>query len=54
MPGQAAIHAALHPDTGNAIYFVAKGDGSHVFSSTLEAHNAAVNLYQRHQAEENL
>ena len=54
MPGQAAIHAALHPDTGDAIYFVAKGDGGHVFSSTLEAHNAAVNMYQRHKAEENL
>jgi UPF0755 protein len=54
MPGQAAIHAALHPDAGDAIYFVAKGDGSHVFSSTLEAHNAAVNLYQRHKVEENL
>jgi UPF0755 protein len=54
MPGQAAIHAALHPDTGDAIYFVAKGDGGHVFSSTLEAHNAAVNVYQRHKAEENL
>ncbi|GAB6140216.1 endolytic transglycosylase MltG [Methylosoma difficile] len=49
MPGQAAIHAALHPDNSTNLYFVAKGDGTHVFSSTLEAHNQAVNLYQRKQ-----
>ncbi len=54
MPGQAAIHAALHPDAGESLYFVAKGDGTHVFSSTLEAHNAAVSLYQRHKTEESL
>lgn len=47
MPGRAAIHAALHPDDSKAIYFVADGHGRHVFSETLEAHNQAVNRYQR-------
>lgn len=46
MPGAEAIHAALHPAPGNALYFVAKGDGSHVFSATLEGHNRAVRRYQ--------
>lgn len=46
MPGQAAIHAALHPDTGTALYFVARGDGTHEFSATLEEHNRAVRKYQ--------
>ncbi len=46
MPGLAAIEAALHPDKGNTLYFVAKGDGSHVFSSTLAQHNEAVIKYQ--------
>jgi UPF0755 protein len=47
MPGRAAIHAALHPDAGNSLYFVAKGDGTHVFSSTLHDHNHAVALFQK-------
>lgn len=42
LPGRAAIRAALHPASGDAVYFVAKGDGSHEFSTTLEAHNRAV------------
>ena len=46
MPGRAAIEAALHPAKGKALYFVAKGDGSHVFSSTLQQHNEAVIKYQ--------
>ena len=46
MPGRAAIEAALHPAKGNSLYFVAKGDGSHVFSSTLKQHNEAVIKYQ--------
>jgi UPF0755 protein len=44
--GREAIHAALNPVAGNSLYFVAKGDGSHVFSSDLDAHNAAVREYQ--------
>lgn len=46
MPGRAAIEAALHPAKGKALYFVAKGDGSHQFSETLAEHNAAVRRYQ--------
>jgi UPF0755 protein len=46
LPGQEAIHAALHPEEGDALYFVAKGDGSHQFSATLEEHNRAVQNYQ--------
>ena len=47
MPGRDAIIAALHPDSGNALYFVARGDGTHVFSATLTDHNLAVDSYQR-------
>ncbi|MDX1694056.1 MAG: endolytic transglycosylase MltG [Ketobacteraceae bacterium] len=45
-PGREAIHAALHPAEGKTLYFVARGDGSHVFSETLEEHNRAVRQYQ--------
>lgn len=47
LPGKAALAAALHPEKTDALYFVARGDGSSVFSSSLEAHNRAVNQYQR-------
>ncbi len=47
MPGKEAIHAALHPAAGNSIYFVSRGNGSHVFSATLRDHNNAVNTFQR-------
>jgi len=46
MAGKAAIKAALQPLKTEEVYFVAKGDGSHQFSTTLEAHNAAVRKYQ--------
>ena len=46
MVGREAIHAALHPEDGKALYFVAKGDGSHHFSETLAEHNRAVRKYQ--------
>lgn len=46
MPGKAAIHAALHPAKGKSLYFVARGDGSHVFSTSLREHNKAVYQYQ--------
>jgi UPF0755 protein len=49
MPGAASIHAALHPEDGDALYFVAKGDGSHEFSATLGQHNQAVARYQMRQ-----
>lgn len=44
--GREAIHAALNPVAGNSLYFVARGDGSHVFSADLDAHNAAVREFQ--------
>ena len=47
MPGRDAIYAALHPDTSNSLYFVARGDGTHQFSDTLKDHNLAVDSFQR-------
>lgn len=47
LPGRAAIHAALHPAAGDAVFFVARGDGTHEFTATLAAHNAAVTRYQK-------
>ena len=46
LPGAAALQAAVNPAPGNSLYFVAKGDGSHVFSETLEDHEAAVRSFQ--------
>jgi len=46
MPGADAIIAALHPAGGANLYFVARGDGSHQFSGSLEKHNKAVRKYQ--------
>lgn len=48
MPSRAAIDAVMQPDTSKAIYFVASpaGDGSHIFSSTLQEHNSAVAKYR--------
>ena len=46
LPGRDSIHAALHPTAGKALFFVARGDGGHVFSDTLAAHQAAVRKYQ--------
>lgn len=46
LAGRAALIAAVQPQDGTALYFVAKGDGSHVFSDTLEQHNRAVRQYQ--------
>lgn len=46
LPGAAALHAALHPEPGDALYFVARGDGTHHFSATVAEHNAAVKSYQ--------
>jgi UPF0755 protein len=46
MPGKAAIEAAAHPTKSDALYCVASGRGEHVFSATLEEHNANVRKYQ--------
>jgi len=45
-PGLASIRAALHPASVNYLYFVAKNDGSHQFSRSLDQHQEAVRLYQ--------
>jgi UPF0755 protein len=53
MPGRAALQAATHPAAGDALYFVAVGDGSgrHAFTHSLADHQAAVRQYlQRYRA----
>ena len=50
MPGRNALKAAVQPAASNALYFVAKGDGTSYFSATLDEHNLAVNRYQCQQA----
>lgn len=47
LPGLAALQAALHPAPINALYFVARGDGSSEFSGSLTQHNRAVNRFQK-------
>lgn len=47
LPGLASLQAALHPAKTDALYFVARGDGSSEFSGTLTQHNRAVNKYQK-------
>ncbi|GGE59591.1 hypothetical protein GCM10011533_10200 [Streptosporangium jomthongense] len=46
LPGREAIHASLHPGSGKALYFVARGDGTHKFSNTLAEHQEAVRAFQ--------
>lgn len=46
MPGLAAIRASLNPLQDGALYFVARGDGSHQFSTSLEQHQQAVREFQ--------
>ena len=48
-PGVAAIEAALYPAVTDYLYFVAKGDNTHYFSTSLAEHNQAVKKYQLHQ-----
>jgi len=50
MPGKAALLAAVQPASSQALYFVARGDGSSQFSDNLDAHNRAVNRYIRGKA----
>lgn len=45
MPGREAIKAALHPETTDALFFVANGEGGHTFSKTLKEHEKAVQIY---------
>ena len=46
MPGKNALLAAVQPAKSDALYFVARGDGSSQFSATLEEHNQAVAKFQ--------
>lgn len=46
LPGGDSLSAAVNPAPGDALYFVATGEGGHVFSATLEEHNRAVRRYQ--------
>lgn len=50
--GREAIAAALNPAEGTALYFVARGDGTHVFSDTLQEHNRAVREFQLRRRED--
>ncbi len=47
LPGEQSLLAAVRPDESRALFFVASGngDGSHVFSETLDEHNSAVRRY---------
>ncbi|WP_136248535.1 endolytic transglycosylase MltG [Halomonas borealis] len=49
LPGRAALQAAVAPADGEALYFVARGDGTHHFSRSLREHNNAVNRYIRNR-----
>ncbi|MCZ6711686.1 MAG: endolytic transglycosylase MltG [Gammaproteobacteria bacterium] len=46
LPGVKSIAAAMHPGSGNFLYFVSRGDGSSQFSTSLAEHRAAVRKYQ--------
>jgi UPF0755 protein len=50
--GPDAIHAAVQPEPGEWLYFVARGDGSHQFSKTLREHNRAVAKFQLKRRED--
>ena len=47
LAGRQSIEASLNPLPSEYLYFVAKGDGSHYFSNTLEQHNEAVRRFQK-------
>jgi len=50
-PGKAALEAVANPSKTDYLYFVADGSGGHVFSATLEEHNANVKRWRRIEAE---
>lgn len=53
MPGAKSIYAALHPDDSNALYYVARGDGEHVFSKNYIQQRRAINVYQLNTKKDN-
>jgi UPF0755 protein len=46
-PGRASLRAALHPDSTDFLYFMAKGDGTHIFTKSLRDHEAAYREVKR-------
>lgn len=46
MPSLPSIEAALHPESGTALYYVARGDGYHEFTDSFQAHLAAIKKYR--------
>ncbi|MBY4891449.1 endolytic transglycosylase MltG [Rhodobacteraceae bacterium N5(2021)] len=52
-PGQAAIEAAVNPDSTDFIFFVADGTGGHAFAVTLDEHNRNVARWREIEAERN-
>ena len=46
-PGKDSLHSTLYSENVNYLYFVARGDGASVFSSTLKQHNKNVWYYQK-------
>lgn len=51
-PGVLSIHAALHPEPGDSLYFVSRGDGTHAFSRTLDEHRSFVDQFQKSRKHE--
>jgi len=52
-PGKDAIMAALYPEKNNFLYFVANGNGNHIFAKTLEEHNTNVSHYRAWRRNQN-
>lgn len=52
-PGKDAIMAALNPEKNNFLYFVANGNGNHIFAKTLEEHNTNVSHYRAWRKSQN-
>jgi UPF0755 protein len=50
-PGRAALAAVMHPARTDALYFVADGNGGHVFAKTLDEHNRNVRRWRKLRAE---
>ena len=46
-PGRLALKAVLEPEATDALYFVSRNDGTHVFSKSLRDHERAVDEFQR-------
>lgn len=49
MPGISALQASMHPAQSDYLYFVSQGNGYHVFSTSLKAHNQALKRFLRNQ-----